>query len=114
MKKKLSLLSEAIIKCHSDNFQMLFQGSEFTKVKEKELLGFVPEEKQFDFDNELSFYAWEYYWGGIIDGFRMCKCLLDELDQFEEPDFLKDLLMSKPKEMGLIEIYATEGEEEDE
>lgn len=113
MKKKLSLLSEAIIKCHSDNFKLLFQGSEFTKGKEKKLLDFVPRDKRYHFENELSLYAWEYYWGGVIDGFRMCKCLLDKLDQFEDPDFLKDLLMPKPKEeMGVIEIYAAEDDEE--
>lgn len=96
MKKKqeMSLLSQGIVKFHENHPELFFQGSEYIALKEKELEGFVQEQQRIAFLNILGESSWEYYWGGIIDGFRMGIGLLKELDEFEHPDFLKDILLS--------------------
>lgn len=93
--KKMSLLQEGIIRSHQEE-GIWFQGTEFTEEKERKIMSMISENVQIiTFKNLLNELVWEFYWGGIIDGFRMCRGLLKELDEFENPDFLQDLLSKK-------------------
>ena len=102
MKNKMSLLQEGIIRYHEDNCKLLFQNSVFTKRVEKEIgrfTNFKDKEEELKFTDLLEDYAGEYYWGGVIDGFRMCLGLVKELEQFESHNFLKDLLTDDDREI---------------
>lgn len=101
MKNKMSLLQEGIIRYHEDNYKLWFygnHGNQFTEKTKKKIDGFVNfanEEEKIKFYDTLEDYTGEYYWAGIIDGFRMCMGLMKELEQFESPHFLRDLLMDR-------------------
>lgn len=98
MKKKMTLLQEGIIRYHEDNHKLWFQGTPFTEKTKLEIMKFIEfanAEEERKFHDFLEDYAGEYYWGGIIDGCRMCMGLMKELEQFESPHFLKDLLTDR-------------------
>ena len=96
MKKKMTLLQEGIVRYHENSdCRLWFQGSPFTEETEKKIAGFAkfsnPEEER-DFHDFLDDLEGEYYWAGMIDGFRTCMGLVKELAQFENPHFLRNLL----------------------
>lgn len=98
MKNKMSLLQEGIIQFHQNDNKLWFHGSEFTNTVTEKILSMVSDKaNMMDFEDLLDDLVWEYYWGGIIDGFRMCRGVLKELDDFKNPDFLKDLLTDKDR-----------------
>lgn len=95
MKNKMTLLQEGIIRYHEDNYKLWFHGNPFTEKTKRKIVGtvdFANSEEEREFYDALEDYAGEYYWAGIIDGFRMCMGLMKELEQFESPHFLRDLL----------------------
>ena len=96
MKNKMSLLQEGIIQFHQNDNKLWFHGSKFTDETTARIVSMVNDKSNMrDFDDLLDDLVWEYYWGGIVDGFRMCRGLLKELDDFESPDFLRELLTDR-------------------
>lgn len=59
---------------------------------EKMLESYVQQEKILAFSSLLCDYSNEHYHLGIINGFKLCSWLMEELSMTKDEDFLQELL----------------------
>lgn len=71
----------------------------------EEFLQDEEQEKQVVFSNTLGVYANEFYYMGYIDGFKVCKWLMEELELTRDKDFLKELLIEDIEDIPLYWEY---------
>lgn len=93
---KTPLLSELCFSYREKNPELFLHESEFVDEMGKKLEKFLQneeQEKQVDFSNILEDYASEFYYMGYIDGFKVCKWLMEELELTRDKDFLSELLI---------------------
>ncbi len=93
---KTPLLKELCLSYRERNPELFLNDSESTERLRNYLEKFLQNEeweKQVDFSNTLGEYAGESYYMGYIDGFKVCKWLMEELEMTRDKDFLKELLI---------------------
>lgn len=93
---KTPLLSELSLTYREKNPELFLHESESVDRMEKKLEKFLQneeQEKKIDFSNTLGDYAAEIYYTGYIDGFKICKWLMEELELTRDKDFLSELLI---------------------
>lgn len=93
---KTPLLSELFFAYRESNPELFLNESKSANRLRnylKEFLQDEEQEKQVVFSNTLGVYANEFYYMGYIDGFKVCKWLMEELELTRDKDFLKELLI---------------------
>lgn len=93
---KTPLLSELCLTYREKNPELFSHESESADRIRNCLEKFLQNEereKQIDFSNILGDYAGESYYMGYIDGFKVCKWLMEELELTRDKGFLGELLI---------------------
>ena len=89
---KTPLLTGLIQYCKEYHPELLAQETKAMARIEKMLEAYVPKEKNRDFSSLLCDYSHEHYHLGIIDGFKLCSWLMEELNMTKEEGFLQELM----------------------